>query len=149
MAYDSTNSFIYAVEHGPRGGDELNIIEKGRNYGWPAITYGINHDGTIISDETTKFGMEQPIHYWIPSIAPCGLLLYTGDKYPGWKNNLFVAALAGRQVTRIEVWGERYRHEEKLLTDIGRVRQVAQGPNGYIYIITEDPGQLLKLIPEK
>lgn len=149
MAYDSTNSFIYAVEHGPRGGDELNIIEKGRNYGWPAITYGINHDGTIISDETTKLGMEQPIHYWIPSIAPCGLLLYTGDKYPGWKNNLFVAALAGRQVTRIEVWGERYRHEEKLLTDIGRVRQVAQGPNGYIYIITEDPGQLLKLIPEK
>lgn len=149
MAYDRANDVVYATEHGPRGGDELNIVEKGRNYGWPVITYGINYDGSIISDLTQKHAMEQPIHYWVPSIATCGLLFYTGDQYPGWKNNLFVGALAGMHLARVEVSGGKYRHEEKLLQDIGRVRQVAQSPDGYIYILTEGPGLLLKLIPAK
>ncbi|WP_257656512.1 PQQ-dependent sugar dehydrogenase [Parapedobacter lycopersici] len=147
MAYDRANNVIYATEHGPRGGDELNIIAKGRNYGWPVITYGIDYDGAIISDLTEKEGMEQPIQYWVPSIATCGLLFYTGDRYPGWENSLFSGALAGMHVARITVTGGIYRHEEKLLQDIGRVRQVAQSPDGYIYVLTEGPGLLLKLIP--
>lgn len=150
LVYDGVNDVIYATEHGPRGGDELNVVEKGRNYGWPVITYGINYDGSIISDLTQKSGMEQPIHYWVPSIGPCGLLFYTGDRYPGWKHNLFVGALAGMHVVRIEVSNNNeYRHGEKLLPDIGRVRQVAQSPDGYIYLLTEGPGLLLKLIPAK
>src|SRR5690606_14754963 len=94
MAYDSTHNVIYATEHGPRGGDELNIIEKGKNYGWPVITYGIDYSGAIISVLTENEGMEQPIHYWTPSLATCGLLFYTGDKFAEWQGNLFAGALA-------------------------------------------------------
>jgi len=147
MAYDSMNDIIYATEHGPRGGDELNIVEKGKNYGWPVITYGIDYSGAIISELTEKEGMEQPIHYWTPSIATCGLLFYTGDKYTGWQGNLFVGALALTHVARIELANGRYVHEEKLLEGIGRVRQIAQNPEGYIFVLTEGPGMLLKLVP--
>src|SRR5690606_10284757 len=143
------NDIIYATEHGPRGGDELNIVEKAKNYGWPVITYGINYDGSIITDLTEKEGMEQPIHYWVPSIATCGLLFYTGDKYPGWENNLFVGALAGMHVARVEVNKGKYTHEEKLLESMGRVRQIAQSPEGYLYVLTEGPGQLIRLMPSK
>jgi glucose/arabinose dehydrogenase len=147
MVYDKENNRIFATEHGPRGGDELNLIEKGKNYGWPVITYGIDYSGEIISELTHKEGMEQPIHYWTPSIATCGLLYYTGDKYPGWKGNIFAGALALTHVARVELNGSTYSHEEKLLDRIGRVRQVAQSPDGYIYVLTEGPGLLLKLIP--
>lgn len=147
LAYDSTNNVIYATEHGPRGGDELNIIEKGKNYGWPTITYGIDYSGAIISELTEKEGMEQPIHYWTPSIATCGLLYYTGDRYPGWQGNLFAGALALTHVARVELKNGNYAHEEKLLQDIGRVRHIAQGSDGYIYVLTEGPGMLLKLTP--
>ena len=147
MVYDAANNMIYATEHGPRGGDELNIVEKGKNYGWPVITYGIDYNGTIISELTEKEGMEQPIHYWTPSIAACGLLFYTGDKYPGWQGNLFAGALALTHVARVEVSNGKYTHEEKLLEQIGRVRQIAQSPDGYIYVLTEGPGMLLKLVP--
>ena len=147
MVYDAANNIIYATEHGPRGGDELNIVEKGKNYGWPVITYGIDYNGTIISELTEKEGMEQPIHYWTPSIAACGLLFYTGDKYPGWQGNLFAGALALTHVARVEVSNGKYTHEEKLLEQIGRVRQIAQSPDGYIYVLTEGPGMLLKLVP--
>ncbi|MFC3198023.1 PQQ-dependent sugar dehydrogenase [Parapedobacter deserti] len=147
MVYDSANDLIYATEHGPRGGDELNVVEKGRNYGWPVITYGIDYSGAIVSELTEKEGMEQPIHYWTPSIAACGLLLYTGDKYPGWQGNLFSGALASTHVARIEVSRGRYVDEEKLLQNIGRVRQVAQSPDGFIFVLTEGPGMLLKLTP--
>lgn len=149
MVYDRERNIIYATEHGPRGGDELNIVEKGKNYGWPVITYGIDYSGAIISDLTEKEGMEQPIHYWTPSIAACGLLLYTGDKYPGWEGNLFSGALALMHVARVEVSNGKYVHEEKLLEHIGRVRQVAQSPDGYIYVATEGPGMLIKLVPAK
>ncbi len=147
MAYDRANGIIYATEHGPRGGDELNIIEKGKNYGWPAITYGIDYSGAIISDSTEKEGMEQPIHYWTPSIATCGLLYYDGDQYPDWKGNLFAGALALTHVARVEVSNGKYLHEEKLLQGIGRVRYVAQSPDGLIFVLTEGPGLLLKLVP--
>lgn len=147
MVYDSDNNIIYATEHGPRGGDELNIVEKGKNYGWPVITYGIDYSGAIISDLTEKEGLEQPIHYWTPSIAACGLMFYTGDKFPNWKGNIFSGALALTHVARVEVANGNYVHEEKLLDGIGRVRQVAQSPEGYIYVLTEGPGMLLKLVP--
>jgi glucose/arabinose dehydrogenase len=147
--YDEVNHRIYSTEHGPRGGDELNLVEKGKNYGWPVITYGIDYSGEIISDLTEKEGMEQPIHYWTPSIATCGLLYYTGDQFPEWKGNIFAGALAMTHVARVELNNTQYQHEEKLLDRFGRVRQVAQSPDGYIYVITEGPGMLLKLIPAK
>ncbi|MGV3762843.1 PQQ-dependent sugar dehydrogenase [Parapedobacter sp.] len=147
LAYDRINNNIYATEHGPRGGDELNLIERGKNYGWPIITYGIDYSGAIISELTEKEGMEQPIHYWTPSIATCGLLYYTGDKFPAWRNNLFTGALALTHVARVELRNGNYVHEEKLLKNIGRVRHIAQHADGYIYVLTEGPGMLLKLIP--
>lgn len=147
MTYDPENHIIYATEHGPRGGDELNIVEKGKNYGWPEITYGIDYNGDIISDFTQQDGMEQPIHYWTPSIAACGLLFYTGDKFPEWKGNIFSGALAMTHIARVEIHKGKYAHEEKLLNQIGRVRQVAQSPDGYIYVLTEGPGMVLRLLP--
>ncbi len=147
LAYDSANNILYATEHGPRGGDELNSIEKGKNYGWPVITYGIDYTGAIISELTEKQGMEQPIHYWTPSIATSGLLYYTGDKFPNWQGNLFAGALALTHVARVELKNGNYVHEEKLLQNIGRVRHIAQDSDGYVYVLTEGPGMLIKLIP--
>ncbi|GAB2491555.1 MAG: PQQ-dependent sugar dehydrogenase [Cytophagales bacterium] len=147
MVYDKVNNRIWEVEHGPMGGDELNLIEKGKNYGWPVITYGQNYDGTPITDITEKEGMEQPIHYWVPSIATCGMTLVTSDKYPAWKGNILVAALAKQHIARVEMNGTTYVGEEKLLQDIGRVRQVSESPDGYIYAITEATGLLIKLLP--
>lgn len=150
MVYDAENNKIYATEHGPMGGDELNLIEKGANYGWPEITYGIDYDGSIISDLQEKEGMEQPLHYWDPSIATCGLMLYTGDKFPEWKNDIFSGALAKTHVARLTLDSEdKVLNEEKLLDGIGRVRQVAQSPDGYVYVLTEGPGQIIKLLPKK
>lgn len=148
LVYDKSNDLIIGVEHGPKGGDEINIIEKGKNYGWPEITYGINYDDTIITEDTVKTGMEQPIHFWRPSIAPCGATLVTSDKYPSWKGNLLVGALAKQHIARVELNGREYVGEEKLLQDIGRVRHVAQSPDGYIYAVTEATGLLIKLIPQ-
>jgi glucose/arabinose dehydrogenase len=147
LFYDKEADRIWEVEHGPMGGDELNLIEKGKNYGWPVITYGINYDGTPITDIQEKEGMEQPKHYWVPSIATCGVAVVTGDKYPAWKGNILVAALAKQHIARVEMNGTAYVKEEKLLQDIGRVRQVAQSPDGYIYAITEATGLLVKLLP--
>ena len=148
MVYDVKNDIIWSVEHGPRGGDELNLIEKGKNYGWPVITYGIEYNGQIISEFTEKEGMEQPVRQWTPSIAVCGMALVTSDKYPAWKGNLLVAALAGQHIARVELDGTSYVGEERLLQGIGRVRQVSQSPDGYIYAITEATGLMIKLIPQ-
>ncbi|RZS94841.1 PQQ-dependent sugar dehydrogenase [Cecembia calidifontis] len=148
MVYDKENNRLWAVEHGPKGGDELNLIEKGKNYGWPVISYGINYDGTILTELTEKEGMEQPVTYWVPSIATCGMTLVTSDKYPAWKGNILVAGLAGQQIARVELDGTKYVGEETLLKDIGRVRQVSQSPDGYIYAITEATGLMIKLIPQ-
>lgn len=148
MVYDKANDRLWAVEHGPKGGDELNLIEKGKNYGWPVISYGINYDGSILTELTEKEGMEQPVTYWVPSIATCGMALVTSDKYPTWKGNLLVAGLAGMQIARLELDGTTVTHEETLLSGIGRVRQVSQSPDGYIYALVEATGLLVKLIPQ-
>jgi aldose sugar dehydrogenase len=147
LFFDKGTNTLWEVEHGPRGGDELNIIEKGKNYGWPVISYGINYDGTQLTQFTEKPGMEQPVHYWVPSIATCGLTVVTSDKYPGWKGNILVAALAKQHIARVVLKANKHIAEEKLLLGIGRVRQVAESPDGYIYAITEATGLLVKLLP--
>ena len=150
LVYDLTTETLWDVEHGPMGGDELNKVEKGKNYGWPVITYGMNYDSTSITDITEKEGMEQPVFYWKPSIATCGLVLVTSDKYPGWKGNLMVGALAKQHVARVEVDSQdKFVKQEKLLENIGRVRAIEESPDGYLYVATETPGMLLRLVPVK
>jgi len=141
---------IWLHEHGPRGGDELNKLKRGANYGWPAITYGIDYSGAIISDKTHAEGMEQPIIQWTPSIAPSGMAFYEGGKFPSWQGNLFIGALAKRHLRRIELKGDRVVSEEILLEGMARFRDVRQGPDGYLYILIDDSeGQLLRLDPVK
>lgn len=149
MAYDAENNRIWAVEHGPKGGDELNLIQKGKNYGWPKTSYGINYDGTVLTKFKEMEGVENPVRYWVPSIGPCGMAIVTTDKYPSWKGNLLVGALAFRHIARVQLTGAKYTTEEKLVQDIGRVRDIAESPDGTIYAITEGPGLLIKLVPTK
>ncbi|WP_276390107.1 PQQ-dependent sugar dehydrogenase [Eudoraea chungangensis] len=137
---------IWIHEHGPQGGDEINIIKKGANYGWPLVTYGINYSGTPITDKTEMEGMEQPLHYWDPSIAPSGLAFVTSDKYPSWKGNILVGSLAFQYLERLVLEGNKVVYREKLMEDIGRVRNVKQGPDGFIYVAVEGKG-IYKLIP--
>jgi glucose/arabinose dehydrogenase len=140
---------LWTVEHGARGGDEINIPEAGKNYGWPVISYGRHYSGGKIGVGTSKDGMEQPIHYWDPSIAPSGMAFVTSDLYPEWKGDILVGALAGRHLARVDLENGRVVGEEKLLTDLGeRIRDVRQGPDGYIYVLTDsDDGRLLRLKP--
>jgi glucose/arabinose dehydrogenase len=140
---------LWTVEHGAMGGDEVNTPKPGRNYGWPVITYGVNYDGRKIGEGTTKEGMEQPVHYWDPSIAPSGMTFYTGDRYPGWKGSLFVGSLKFGLLSRLTLEGNRVVSEERLLTDLGaRVRDVRQGPDGYLYLLTDESnGRILRLEP--
>ena len=149
LIYDKETQTLWDTEHGPKGGDELNRVEKGKNYGWPVITYGINYDGTPITDKTSKPGTEQPVTYWVPSIGPCGLAKVSSDRYPTWKNNLLAGALAFQHVARIELANGKYVKQEKLLDKKARVRAIAESPDGYIYVATESPGMLLKIIPLK
>jgi glucose/arabinose dehydrogenase len=149
LIYDKENNLLIDHEHGPRGGDEINIVAKGKNYGWPVITYGINYDGTPITKITSKEEMEQPIWYYVPSIAPCGMVKVTSDKYPGWKNNLLIGALALQHISRVEVKDGKYVMHEKLLQDFARFRAIAQSPDGFIYAVTESPGTLIRLVPVK
>jgi glucose/arabinose dehydrogenase len=153
MVYDAATNRIWAVEHGPKGGDELNLIEKAKNYGWPKTSYGINYNGTILTEYKEMAGVENPVRYWVPSIGPCGMALVTSSKYPDWKGNLLIGALAYRHIARVQLSEAEYETEEKLAQDIGRVRHVAEGPDGYIYAVTEDPGQLkgllIRLMPKK
>ena len=138
---------LWNHEHGPRGGDELNIVQKGKNYGWPVITYGINYSGTSITDETEREGMEQPQHYWVPSIAPSGMVFISSDKYPGMKGDLLVGSLSFQYLEQLKMDGNQVAQRIKLLEDIGRVRNVRQGPDGYIYVAVEGKG-ILRLIPQ-
>jgi glucose/arabinose dehydrogenase len=141
---------LWTHEHGPQGGDEVNIIRAGANYGWPVITYGVNYgSGTKIGEGTAKPGMEQPIHYWVPSIAPSGMAFYTGDKFPRWKGNLFVGALRDRMLVRLQLDGDKVVKEERLLKNaLGRIRDVRAGPDGFIYLLTdENDGVLVRLEP--
>jgi glucose/arabinose dehydrogenase len=136
-------------EHGARGGDEVNVARPGVNYGWPVITYGIDYSGAPIGEGTHKEGMAQPIHYWVPSIAPSGMAFYQGEAFPGWQGDLFVGALAGDLLVRLELDGERVVAEERLLEGtLGRIRDVEVGPDGYLYLLTdESDGGLYRLEP--
>lgn len=140
----------WEVEHGPQGGDELNLLAPGRNYGWPVITYGREYSGAKVgAGQTEKPGMEQPVAYWVPSISPSGMVFYSGDSFPRWKGNLFIGALSGRQLRRVVLDGTRVVRQEVLLKDsLGRIRDVRQGPDGNIWLLTdEDPGGLYRLEP--
>jgi glucose/arabinose dehydrogenase len=142
---------VWTHEHGPQGGDEVNIVRAGANYGWPVITYGVNYGiGTRIGEGTAKPGMEQPIHYWVPSIAPSGMAFYTGDRFPRWKGSLFVGALRDRMLVRLQLDGDKVVKEERLLKNVlGRIRDVRAGPDGLIYLLTDDSdGVLARLEPE-
>ncbi len=139
---------LWASEHGPRGGDELNLIRKGANYGWPVITYGINYSGTKISDITHKEGMEQPVKYWTPSPAFSGMDFYTGDKFPQWKGNLFISALALQKVHRLTIANQKVTQEEILLERTGRIRDIRSFADGFLYVIYDEPGKIVRLVPE-
>jgi glucose/arabinose dehydrogenase len=140
---------IWETEHGPKGGDELNILSLGANYGWPVITYGLNYSGEPIGEGTSKAGMAQPIRYWVPSISPSGMAFYTGEEFPDWRGNLFLGSLSGRALVRLELDGTTVVHEEHLLKELGqRIRDVRQGPDGRLYLLTDAPnGALLRLDP--
>jgi aldose sugar dehydrogenase len=141
---------LWIVEHGARGGDEINIPQAGKNYGWPVITYGVDYSGAKIGVGTEKAGMEQPIYYWDPSIAPSGMAFYTGDLFPAWKGNLFVGALVQEHLARLVLDGEKVVAEERLLVDLGeRIRDVRQGPDEALYVLTDNSdGRVLRLVPQ-
>ncbi|MCV9388729.1 PQQ-dependent sugar dehydrogenase [Reichenbachiella ulvae] len=147
LAFNSSDGHLWEHEHGPRGGDELNIIGKGFNYGWPEVSFGINYDGTIFTSDTVGEGFEEPIHYWVPSIAPCGMDFIDSDVYPGWENHLLVASLRFRYLNLCKIEGTKVVSEEHLLPNIGRIRNVKMGPDGYIYVAVENPGYIFRLLP--
>lgn len=149
MARHPVSGEIWLNEHGPQGGDEINIVRAGVNYGWPVITYGRSYAGFSIGEGSEKPGMAQPILHWTPSIAPSGMAFYTGDKFPAWRGNLFVGSLKFRHLVRLELDGERVVSQERLLEGaFGRVRDVRQGPDGLLYLLTdENEGALIRLEP--
>jgi glucose/arabinose dehydrogenase len=144
---DPRDGTFYSTEHGPRGGDELNRIERGANYGWPVITYGMNYNGKPITHLTQKEGMEQPVIHWTPSIAVCGLDFYEGDRFPNWTNDLFAGALRKEEVRRLRIKNGRVVEQEVVLKNIGRVRDVADGPDGAIYVLLNQPDRVIRLVP--
>jgi aldose sugar dehydrogenase len=140
---------LWTAEHGARGGDEINIPRKGRNYGWPVITYGVDYSGAKIGEGTAKPGLEQPVYYWDPSIAPSGMVFYTGDAFPGWRGSILVGALAGKLLSRLETDGDAVTGEERMLNALNeRIRDVRQGPDGFVYLLTDAAqGRVLRLKP--
>ncbi len=144
---DPRDGSIYDTEHGPRGGDELNLVQAGHNYGWPVITYGMNYDGTPITGKTAEEGMDQPVIYWQPSIAACGLSFYRGDKFPKWKNDLFAGALAQQEIRRLRLVDHKVTEQEVVLKNIGRIRDVTDAPDGFIYVILNGPDRIIRLVP--
>jgi aldose sugar dehydrogenase len=138
---------IWEHEHGPRGGDEVNIIKKNANFGWPVISYGINYDGKPITNISKKEGMEQPEIYWIPSIAPSGMTFVNSDKYPAWKGSLMVGSLRFNYLNRCIVKNNKIIGQEKLLINVGRMRNVEMGSDGYLYVSIENPGTVFRLRP--
>lgn len=138
---------IWDAEHGPRGGDELNRVVAGRNYGWPVISYGINYNGTTLTEYRHRPGMEQPNLYWKPSIAVSGLDFYDGDLFPRWKNKLIVGSLAFQELHLLDIHGTQVMHDEVVMKDLGRIREAVVGPDGAIYVVQNDPGRILRLVP--
>ena len=148
---DQATGTIWENEHGPLGGDELNVLLSGHNYGWPVITYGKNYDGTTISTETARDGMDQPLAYWVPSISPSGLTIYHGDRFPRWRGNAFMGTLSGAHLRRMVIEDGRVVHQEVLRIPPlrKRIRDVRQGPDGFLYILTDLPGGLLRIEPAR
>ncbi|HWJ57251.1 MAG TPA: PQQ-dependent sugar dehydrogenase [Vicinamibacterales bacterium] len=148
LTLNAATGVVWEVEHGPRGGDELNIIRAGHNYGWPLITYGMNYNGTPWEGAVTaKEGLDQPITYWTPSIAVSSLAFYTGDKFPQWKGQILLGSLAFQELRRLELTGEKVTHQEVLFKDVGRLRDMIVGPDGYVYIAFNQPDRIARLVP--
>lgn len=145
---DPATGQLWTLEHGARGGDELNHPQAGKNYGWPVITYGVDYSGVKIGEGTAKAGMEQPVYYWDPVIAPSGMTFNTGDRYPGWKGDLFAGSLNPGALVRLKLDGDKVVSETRYLPSVGRVRDVVAGPDGYLYLLTDaDDGKLLRVVP--
>jgi glucose/arabinose dehydrogenase len=149
LAINPATGDLWEVEHGPRGGDEVNIIGKGKNYGWPVIGYGIDYNGAKIHASAAKEGMEQPVKYWVPSISPSGMAFYTGTLFPPWKGSLFTGALSGKMLVRLSLSGNEVTGEERLLEDLNeRIRDIRQGPDGALWLLTDSTaGRLLRVSP--
>ena len=146
MVINPRTGYIWEHEHGPQGGDEINIIQKGVNFGWPLITYGINYSGTPITDKVALPNMAQPLYYWVPSIAPSGMAFSTSGIYENWTNDLFVGSLKFEYLERLIIENDKVVKREKVLDKIGRVREVVESPEGYLYLGVEGKG-ILKIIP--
>ena len=139
LAIDQRTGDVWITEHGPQGGDELNLVLPGRNYGWPVVGRGVNYgEGTPIHSAITMEGMESPVHFWVPSIGTSGLMIYTGDRFPEWRGSLFAGGMVGEQLARLEMDGQRVVVEETVLHGMGRIRDVRQGPDGHIYLAIDD-----------
>lgn len=152
LAFNPADGKLWEQEHGPMGGDEINIIEKGKNYGWPVVSYGVNYDGTPVGQGKQHApGMQDPLWHWTPSIAPSGMAFYTGDLFPAWRGSLFNGALKFQLLSRLELKGDRVVKEERLLQDINeRIRDVRQGPDGALYLLTDnEAGRILRVSPAK
>jgi glucose/arabinose dehydrogenase len=148
LAVHPVTGLVWSTEHGPMGGDELNLLKPGLNYGWPVITFGRNYDGSVISNLTSKEGMEQPNLQWTPSLAVCGLAFYSGEKFTKWENHLLVGALAFQEILRLEIDGEKVTKQEVIMKGWGRVRDVQVGPDGAIYAVMNTPDLILRLTPQ-
>ena len=148
MAMHPVTGAIWTHEHGPKGGDEINIIQPSANYGWPVISFGVNYSGSSFTDLTKKEGMQQPVWYWVPSIAPSGMTFVTGDIYPDWKGKIIVGSLKFAYLVALELDGHKVLSQEILFPGIGRVRNVKQGADGYIYVATDGAG-IFKIVPSK
>jgi glucose/arabinose dehydrogenase len=149
-AINPATGALWEIEHGPKGGDEINLPEPGKNYGWPIVSYGVNYNGTPVGiGKREAPGMENPIYQWTPVIAPSGMAFYTGDRFPQWKGNLFVGGLRAGALVRLELDGAKVTHEERLLKELGmRIRDVAQGPDGALYVVTDaSDGQIIRISP--
>lgn len=149
LAIHPETDLLWATEHGPMGGDELNLPKIGLNYGWPRVSYGLNYDGSIVSDKVRDEGFEEPIYYWRPSIATCGLDFYQGDAFSKWQNQLLVGALVYEEIQLLTVTAERVMHSEVILKNAGRVRDIATGPDGFIYVVLNNPHIVIRLRPTR
>jgi glucose/arabinose dehydrogenase len=150
LALHPTSGKLWEIEHGPRGGDEVNIAEKGKNYGWPVIGYGVDYSGAKIHEGTHRDGMEQPIKYWVPSIAPCGMAFYTADMFPKWRGSLFTGSINSvKGIVRLALDGEKVTGEERLLQNLNeQIRDVRQGPDGALWLLTDNSaGRILRVTP--
>ena len=147
LVYDTATDRLWETEHGPRGGDELNIIRKGANYGWPLASHGINYSGTTITKNKSLPGMQDPVVQWTPVIAASGLALYRGDKFPLWRGNLFAGGLASQKLVRMELVGGAVTQQEIVLQDAGRIRDVRAFDDGFLYVVYDEPGKVVRLVP--